>query len=87
MDLSTLKELGIAGIAIGGFAYFSVLLLKQLAENRKDYTSFVIDNNHTNTELVRECTAMITEAKNAMENSNKTLENHNRVLERILEKL
>ena len=49
MDLSTLKELGIAGIAIGGFAYFSVLLLKQLADNRKDYTSFVMDNNHTNT--------------------------------------
>jgi len=87
MDLSTLKELGIAGIAIGGFAYFSLLLLKQLADNRKDYTSFVMDNNHTNTELVRECTAMTTEAKNAIENFNKNLENHNRVLERILEKL
>ena len=44
-DLSTLKELGIAGVAVGGLLYVVFRLIKELGENRKDYCNFVNANN------------------------------------------
>lgn len=80
MDLSSLKELGIAVASVGVLGYIAWKLIEELRENRKDYSSFVMSNNHTNTELVRECTATIVEVKNS-------IENHNKVLERLLDKV
>lgn len=73
MDLSSFKELGIAGIAIGALSFVCFQLLKQLSEARANYTSFVNDNNHTTTELVREATATITEVKNSIITHNELL--------------
>ncbi len=74
MDLSTLKELGIAGVSIGALAYICFKLIKELGEARRNYTSFVQDNNHTTTELVREATATMVEVRNEIVNHNKLLE-------------
>ena len=79
-DLSTLKELGIAGVAIGGMIYIIFRLIKELAKNRKDYCSYVNENNHTTTELVRESTATMVSIKDS-------IENHNKILEKLLDKL
>lgn len=73
MDISSLKELGIAGIAIGALGYICFQLIKELQESRINYTSFVQDNNHTTTELVREATATMTEIRNSIANHNDLL--------------
>ena len=52
MDISNLKELGVAGVAIVVIAYICFRLIKELAESRINYTNFVQENNHTTTELV-----------------------------------
>jgi len=80
MDLETFKELGIAGISIGALAYICFQLIKQLSEARQNYQSFVQDNNHTTTEIVRESTATIVSVKEA-------INNHNKILEKLLDKL
>lgn len=80
MDLSSFKELGIAVVAVAVLGYITLQILKELRENRSDYSSFVMSNNHTTTELVKECTLTMVEVKNS-------IENHNRVLEKLLDKL
>lgn len=80
MDLSSFKELGIAVVAVGVIGWIAWKILLELAENRKDYSAFVMSNNHTNTELVKECTATMVEVKNS-------IENHNRVLEKLIDKV
>jgi hypothetical protein len=76
MDISSLKELGIAGIAIGSLSYICYKLIKELAESRRNYTSFVQDNNHTTTELVREATATMVEVRNAIQTHNEILKSY-----------
>lgn len=78
--ISQFKELGIAGIAIAGFVYLCLKVLKELRESRIDYRNFVSENNHTTTELVKEATATIVEVKN-------TIANHNKVSEMMLDEL
>lgn len=73
MDLSSLKELGIAGVAIGTLGYICFKLIKLLSETQEDYKSFVQDNNHTTTELVKEATATIVEVKNSITTHNELL--------------
>jgi len=79
-DLASLKELGIAGIAVVGFAYVCFKLIKELGENRKDYCNFVQTSNHTTTELVKESTATMVSVR-------ASIDNHNQVLEKLLDKL
>ena len=80
MELETFKELGIAGIAIAALSYICYQLIKQLASARADYQSFVGDNNHTTTELVREATATMVSVRD-------TIEAHNKISERLLNRL
>lgn len=80
MDLSTLKELGVPGISIGAMFYLSYKLVQELREARIDYRSFVKDNNHTTTELVREATATMVEVKH-------TITTHNEIQKRMLDQL
>ena len=80
MDLSSFKELGIAVVAVGVIGYITLKLLSELSQNRKDYSSFVMDNNHTNTELVKEATATMVEVRNS-------IETHNRILEKLIDKI
>jgi len=79
-DFSALKELGIAVAAVAVMGYICWQLIKELRENRKDYSSFVMENNHTNTQLVKEATETMTAVKNS-------IENHNRVLEKLIDKI
>ncbi len=91
MDLLSYKDLGIAGIAVAGLAFVCFQLIKQsdkkdetftkeTSEARLNYQSFVMDNNHTTTDLVRQATATMVEIKN-------TIETHNKMTEKILERL
>ena len=80
MDLTSLKELGIAGVSVGALAWICFQLIKQLGEARNNYQSFVQDNNHTTTELVKEATSTLVQVKDC-------LENHNKVLEKLLDKV
>ena len=89
--LAELKEVGIAIGSIVVFAYilkytidknkeiFDSLML-QLKENRTDYTKFVEDNNHSNSERIEKSTEAITKVASS-------IETHTKVLEKILEKL
>jgi len=79
-DLSTLKELGIAGIAIGGLLYVIFRLIKELTENRKDYVCYVNENNHTTTEIVKEQTLTMVSVRNS-------IEEHNKLLEKLIDKI
>ena len=74
MDISNLKELGVAGVAIVVIAYICFRLIKELAESRINYTNFVQENNHTTTELVREATATMVQVRDSIEMHNKSLE-------------
>lgn len=76
MDISSLKELGIAGISIGTLGYICFRLLMEISEARKNYTSFVNENNHTTTEMVKEATATMSEIKNAIANHNEVLKSY-----------
>lgn len=76
MDIASLKELGIAGVSIATLGYISFKLIKEVAESRRNYTNFVNDNNHTTTELVKESTAAIVEAKNAIALHNEVLKSY-----------
>lgn len=74
------QDLGIAGIAIGCLSYITYQLIKQLGEARTNYQSYVADNNHTMTELVKEATVTMSEVRNS-------IENHNEVLKLLAERL
>ena len=90
MDYSSLveiaKQTGIAGVAIGSVVYLT-LKLRQLnrdemeaerAERRESHVAFMAfieSNNHQKTELVRESTAAIVEARKSIEIHTKLLEN------------
>ena len=80
MDLSSFKELGIAGISIGTLGYICFNLIRELKESRLNYTNFVQDNNHTTTELVKEATATMVEVKNS-------IQNHNELLKMMIDKV
>lgn len=80
MDLSTLKDLGIAGITVGAMSYICLKLVRQLEEARRDYQSFVKDNNHTTTELVREATETMTKI-------NTTIQIHNEISKELLNRI
>ena len=80
MDLSSFKELGIAGISIGTLGYICFTLIRELKESRLNYTNFVQDNNHTTTELVKEATATMVEIKNS-------IQNHNELLKMMIDKV
>lgn len=90
-NISSFKDIGIAvaAVVVMGYVVLKIImnhkettnqLLTQLNENRKDYTAFVSENNHTNTELTRTCTSTMIEVKNS-------IENHNKVLEKLIDKL
>lgn len=79
-QLLAFKELGIAGIAIGALAYICYKLIVELKDSRINYQSFVQENNHTTTDLVREATATMIETKNA-------IGQHNELLKIMLEKM
>ena len=80
MELSSLKELGIAVVAVGMMGYICFKLIKEIAESRADYKSFVEENNHTTTELIREATA-------TMVSINDTIKVHNSISDRLLTRL
>lgn len=79
MDLGSFKELGIAGVAIGSLSYICYKLITELKESRINYQSFVQENNHTTTDLVREATATMVEVRNE-------IKLHNEVLKTFLDK-
>ena len=55
-------------------------ILAELAESRRNYTSFVQENNHTTTELVKEATATMVQVKDS-------IETHNEILKIMIDKL
>lgn len=89
--LSSFKEIGIALSSIVIFAYivkyvidknkevFDSLIL-QLVENRKDYSSFVLENNHGNTDRIEKSTEALTKVSGA-------IEAHTKILEKLLDKM
>jgi len=85
--LTNFKELGIAGIAVAGLCFVLYLEIKRGSKNETDYRSFVQDNNHTTTELVRECTASIIESTNTMKAHNAINEAQNQILKNLLERV
>ena len=84
MDLTQLKELGIAGISVGAIATIFYLvakaLLSEIKQARTDYSCFVNNNNHKITEIVEKATATMVETKDA-------IGKHNEVLDKLLDKL
>jgi hypothetical protein len=74
MNIETFKELGLAGISIGALAYICFKLVVELGENRKDYCSYVNENNHTTTELVKEATVTMTSVRDSIDVNTKTIE-------------
>lgn len=86
-NLTQFKELGVAGIAIGALAFVTYKLIVELKESRINYQSFVQDNNHTTTDLVRQATATMVEVRNAIKTHNEISENQNETLKRLLEKV
>lgn len=81
------KETGIAGVAIGSVVYLTIRLRKshreEMEAERKErreghlaFMAFVESNNHQKTELVRESTAAIVEARKSIEVHTKLLENY-----------
>ena len=78
--IQTFKELGIAGVSIGTIGYIALQMIKENREARQNYTSFVQENNHTTTDLVREATATMVEVKN-------TISNHNELTKMLLEEI
>jgi len=86
-NLSTLKELGIAGVAIGAMAYLCFKSLAMLAEVQKDYKSFVLENNHTMTDLVREATQKITESNEQGKAHTEVIQAHTKILEKLIDRL
>lgn len=80
MDISTLKDLTPAVASIGVLGYTCYLLIKQLGENRADYSNFVNSNNHTTTEMVKEATA-------TMVTTNIAIETHTKTLEKLIDKI
>ena len=98
MELSSFKELGIAGIAVGGMAtifYFIVKgllgnikeLLTEIKTSRQDYSSFVMNNNHKVTEIVEKQVEAMVEVKNQIEINNRATEKHTEILQKLLDKL
>jgi len=83
-EISNLKELGIAIIAVMGsfFVLYKMLLAQQKehAKNQEWFTSFVNENNHQKTEMITEATKIMVEVRNS-------IENHNKITERLLERL
>ncbi len=79
MDLSTFKELAPAGMSIVVIGYICFRLIRELSEARVDYRSYVQENNHTTTELVKEATRTMVEVKNS-------IVNHNDLLKLMIEK-
>jgi geranylgeranyl pyrophosphate synthase len=83
MDLATIQNLKELGIGVTGMlilGYIVYLVLKQLQENRKDYTAFVQSNNHGNTERIVESTKAMTEVANA-------IQAHTRIIEKLTDKI
>lgn len=67
------KDLGVAGVSVAALAFVAWQLIKQLGEARTNYQSYVQDNNHTMTDLVKEATTTMTEVRNSIENHNEVL--------------
>jgi len=90
-QLSNLKELGIALVAVlgSGFLIKYIIdknkdvfdsLVTQLQENRKDYADFVESNNHNNSERIEKSTEAMVTIANA-------IEQHTRAVEKLIDKL
>lgn len=97
-NLASLKELGIAITAIIIFGYITKYvidtnkkvfddLINQLKENRTDYTNFVNENNHQNTERIEKSTEAMVKVTQSIETHNRSTELYNQVLERLIAKL
>lgn len=86
-DLSQYMELGLAGVAIIVLGYIVRWLIQELKEQRTDYRSFVQENNHSKTELVKEATAALVEVKNTIQVHNEIQKTNNEIQKNLLEKI
>ena len=82
-NIEQFKELGIAGIAIIAEFLLLKMVLKQLADSRAKFESYVQSNNHTVTDPVVKATETNVEVKEAIKNYSSGMESHNELL-RIL---
>lgn len=98
MELSNIKELGIAMLSVLtiGFLLKYVIdknkevfdsLIEQLQQNRTDYTNFVQANNHDNTDRIEKSTEALVKVATAIGEHTKVITDHTKVLEKMIDKL
>lgn len=95
MDISTLlgqlKEIGIALVSVIGFAYITKLILDKsetsnnklidrIDEVQRNYSAFVLENNHNSTDRIEKSTQAMVQVGNV-------IEAHTKVLERLTDRI